>query len=155
MKRKSSILAGIGSLLLVTSILPKVGFFLGALGFVLVCYGLWEKKEVFKNFLYGSVVNFALSVLGLVFLKFGLRFFGFLSVITGAIVSGFFFKNGFYQLSEDLKSNLFKWSGRLIFWGSLTAVLVIGIFLIWIGWLISSIAFLIYGAESEGDSSNN
>jgi uncharacterized membrane protein len=161
----SKVLAGIGSLLLVFMTVPIVGI----IGIILLMIGLKGLSEYYRDdkiyqsaiwgVIYGIIGIIALSagvfgsVLSSLFSSiaagpglgalFGL--FAFLLVLVIAFI--FFllmamkFRRCFNLIADKSGEQLFRTAGTLLFVGALLTIILVGIVLLFIAWIIATIAF--------------
>ncbi|MCD6427038.1 MAG: DUF996 domain-containing protein [Caldisericaceae bacterium] len=57
------------------------------------------------------------------------------------IVSAYFIKKSFIEVSKETKVDSFKTAGNLIFWGAVTMVVVVGFVIYFIGYIMQIISF--------------
>lgn len=161
-------LAGLGSLFAVLSIIPYLGWLLAIAGWILLLVAFHQyskalsENEIFKRFLIG----FMLSIFGF----FIAIYFGVFGAITtafmgggheGAVAAGigigsllailvsyaltvasfYLYKQSFSLIASGLDHNLIKTAGTVLFAGAILTIIVIGILVIFGGWILSAIAF--------------
>ncbi len=150
------LLGGIGSIL---AIAPYANF----VGWVLVIislYGMANKtgnKKIFNYYLVSVILGFT-SMFVLIFGIFGVLFItgayegskepNYMMVILLAllfigilIVSAYFIKKSFVEVSKETKVDSFKTAGNLIFWGAVTMIVVVGFIIYFIGYIMQIISF--------------
>ena len=169
MERGASLLGGLGALFIVLGFLPYVGPLLTLAGVVLLLLALrklsdsYPEKRILKDFLLGLVTTL---VGGLVMIVGGIStLFGAvkgveeLTLSVGLLVTmllfyillvaaSYFYKRSFTSVAEVTGNNLFAWAGRLLFWGSIATVIVVGVSVIWVGWILLTVAFFTAPAEA-------
>jgi uncharacterized membrane protein len=64
-------------------------------------------------------------------------FLGYISTVVGS----YFVKEVFVELGELLSDNLFSLAGKLIFWGAVLMALLFGALIMWVGWVVATVAF--------------
>ncbi len=160
----SKTLAGIGSILLFLSFIPLVGL----IGIIMILIGLkglaehYKDDSIYRNairgVLFGIIGIIAVSV-GVVAAIVG----GFFSVFTlgaAGIIGGIltlililvvafvfyllmamYFKRAFDSLAERSGEQLFHTAGTLLFIGAILTIVGIGLFLIFIAWIIATVGF--------------
>jgi uncharacterized membrane protein len=121
-------------------------FFLGMKGFS----EYYNDSRIFKNSLYAIIVN----CVGIISAPFILDFmvqsqlhpilnlllsFGFPAVF--GILSGVFYNGAFRALAEKSTEQNFKYAGWLIFVGGILAIILIGIYVVFIGRLFAFLGF--------------
>ncbi len=127
------------------------------LSFIFILSSLFLYGKFFKE---GKIFNFALigyilQILGGAILAILLFNFGDINNIFSTknlipflvfyilwAISGYFLKQSFTLLGEKLNYNLFKIGGKLIFWGNVLTIILIGLFINLIGSLLVIVAFL-------------
>ena len=158
-------LGGLGSLFIVLSVVPYIGFLFSLIGIILLGIALknvsdyYPDKNIFKNYITGliiSIVSVFIAVFGGLFsmLPFmsgssDMQSFGFgvgmiVAMVIGyffLIASSYFYKQAFYETGMIFNSDLLKLGGNFIFWGSIGAIIFIGLIAVWIGWILISIGF--------------
>ncbi len=150
------LLGGIGSILAIAPYANFVGWVL----VIVALYGISSQtgnKKIFNYYLVSVILGFA-STLIFIFAIFGttsiasayegggepnyaiiilvaLLFIGIL------IVSAYFVKKSFIEVSKETKVDSFKTAGNLIFWGAVTMVVVVGFVIYFIGYIMQIISF--------------
>ena len=149
------LLGGIGIGLTLFSWIPVVGFLFAVIGSILMIIAFWKiskinsEQGIFKNFLLGYIFSFLGGFVLGVFSHVSYNYYpnSLISIALWIIFSGFtalsgyFFKKALDKTGEILNENLFKAAGKLIFFGSLGTIIVLGIFVVFIGWIIATVAF--------------
>ena len=153
--RNIKLLGGIGIGLSLFSWLPAVGILLSLVGTILIFIAFWRiskinpEKGIFKNvmlgYLFSFLGGFAVGILSSL-VSHGSSFNAYLLILwilMGVFisVSGYFFKKALYETSETFNEKLFKTAGDVIFFGSLGTFVILGFFVVFIGWIIATIAF--------------
>lgn len=173
------LLGGIGSLFIVSGVFLfgiVVGIVLQMVGITLLSIAIkkisdaYPEKKIFTNFLIGFLVR----SIGLIFALFVFIIFiiplaihpnstnaEFLSVIGifvslvlsygGYVVGGAYYQRCFLSIHEITNNDLFKWAGILVFWGSVASIILVGLIVVWIGWILLTVAFFTV-QETEGQS---
>ena len=156
------ILGGIGGILYLLSFIPYIGLILFIAGLVLIFIAMYKisqyapERKIFSNFLIAFIVGivggligsfigvgsllYSLETSGETGISLGM-IFGFILIYITMIVSGYFYNKAFSSTSELLNQNLFKLGGQFIFWGSIATIILLGLVIIWVGWLLITIAF--------------
>jgi len=58
------------------------------------------------------------------------------------MVAGFFlYRRSFNKVADVTGNNLFSWAGNLFFWGSIATLVLMGIVVVWLGWILLAVAF--------------
>jgi len=96
------------------------------LGFVLAFLIGFFSAFVFHGSEVGSIVILGFSLL-----------IGYVTTVIG----GAFYRKSFLSLAQATGNDIFKWAGNLLFWGSLTVIVIVGGLLMWIGWVLLTVAF--------------
>ena len=153
-------MAGIGALLLVIgSFVP----FLGIVGLILLLIGMndlaeyYKDKSIFQNVLYGVIFGIiGIAAVGL----------GVLSVFTGAglvvgvilglvvafifyIIMAVYFRRAFDSLANKTGEEKFKTAGLLLFIGAILTIIAIGLILIFVAWILITVAFFSLKTAAE------
>ncbi|MDR0372356.1 MAG: DUF996 domain-containing protein [Nitrososphaerota archaeon] len=162
----SKILAGIGSILMLIPALNIVGIILVLIGMK----GLsehYKDDSIYRNALTGVIFG----IIGFVTLTLGIFSIGILSFFTTTTVysdtstaisalaaipffvllvvvlfvfmllMALYFRKALYALADRSGEQLFRTAGTLLFIGAILTVIVVGLFLIWIAYLLLIIAF--------------
>jgi uncharacterized membrane protein len=160
----SKLMAAIGAILTFLGWIPTVGGVIAIVGFILVLIGMkglaeyYRDDSIFRNTIsgvvFGIVGSIALSIAGLTVVGSvalgAVGFFGgiLLGLLLLAIVFIFYllmaisFRKALYALSDRSGEHLFHTAGTLMFIGAVLTIIVVGIVLIFIAWIIATIAFL-------------
>lgn len=159
----SKFMAAIGALMTFLGWIPSVGVAISIVGFILVLIGMkglseyYRDESIFRNTLSGVVFGIVGAIalfiagltvagsatLGIVGLFGGIL----LALILLAVVFVFYllmaisFRKAFYALAERSGEHLFHTAGTLMFIGAALTIIVVGIFLVFIAWIIATIAF--------------
>jgi len=154
-------LASVGSILL---IFP----FINIVGIILVYLGMKGLSEYYREdsiqqdtlrgiiFLFVAAIAIAvvvpISAMSGVFSAFALGFFGvgfglIIFFATIAVIFVFYLlaainlRRAFHSLAQKSGENMFETAGTLLFFGAIFTVFFVGFFLIFIAWIIATIAF--------------
>ena len=160
----SKTLAGIGAILLFLSFIPLVGL----IGIIMILIGLKGLAEHYKDdSIYRNAIRGVLfGIIGIIAVSIGVIAAivgGFFSVFTlgaAGIIGGIltlililvvafvfyllmamYFKRAFDSLAERSGEQLFHTAGTLLFIGAILTIVGIGLFLIFIAWIIATVAF--------------
>jgi uncharacterized membrane protein len=160
----SKTLAGIGALLLFLSFVPIIGI-IGIILLILGMKGLSENykdesiyQHAIKGLVFGIIGIVAVSVLSI--LAFVGGFFsiftsgasgivgGILLLIAALVIAFIFyllmainFRRAFDTIAERSGEQMFHTAGSLLFYGAVLTIIFVGLFLVWIAWIIAAIAF--------------
>jgi uncharacterized membrane protein len=133
-------------------------FFMGMKGFS----EYYNDSQIFKNSLYAIIVN----CVGIISSPFILDFmvqsqlhpilnlllsFGFPALF--GILSGFFYNGAFSALAEKSSEQNFKYAGWLILLGGILALMLIGIYVVFIGRMFAFLGF--YSMKPKSSQSRN
>lgn len=162
------ILGGLGSIFIVLSFIPWIGWILGIAGIVLLFIAInklsqtFSDKNIFNKFLTGFLIGIAGILLGIIFGMFSMipmmmgnvhhdmiatpsgiwLIFVFLIVYALNIVGMYFYRQCFNLLYQYTEVNLFKLAGAFMFWGAVGVIaLGLGAIAILVGWILLAIAF--------------
>ena len=139
----------------ILDLLSKALGLLGTIALVVSTYFYGKalgRPEIFRNFLLGIILQIVAEVIFLVgflsgitpvgysfnALSLGLMFAGYLLWVF----TSYLFKRSFVALGESLNYSLFKLAGNLVFWGGVLSILIIGLFVMLVGWILALIGFL-------------
>jgi uncharacterized membrane protein len=161
----SKILCAIGALLLFISFVPVVGI-IGLILLILGLKGLSERyndpgiyQHAVKGVIFGIIAIIALAVISFTGFFGGALIGVFTGGIAGAITAVIMFvaalvvafifyvlmainfRRAFNILEQKTGEHLFHTAGTLLYIGALLTIIVVGLFLVWIAWLILAIAF--------------
>ena len=153
-------MAGIGALLLVIgSFVP----FLGIVGLILLLIGMndlaeyYKDKSIFQDALYGvifGIIGIAAVGLGVLSLFTGAGLV--VGVILGLVVAFIFyiimamyFRRAFDSLANKTGEGRFKTAGLLLFIGAILTIIVIGLILIFVAWILITVAFFSLRTAAE------
>jgi len=147
---------------MVLSFIPYVGLLFSLVGVILLFGALkraskvYGEEGIFKNFLKGFLVSLLGFLVAGIFigLAVGAHKGGENSLLSGSflvtaflvfyvstVASVVFYRKSFYSLADFTGSDLFRWAGRLFFWGGVTTIIVIGSLVMWVGWVLLTVAF--------------
>ena len=139
----------------VLDLLSKTLGILGTIALIVSTYFYGKalgRPEIFKNFLLGIILQIVAEVVFLVgflsgvtptgyspnALSLGIMFFGYLLWVF----TTYLFRKSLVALGEALNYGLFKLAGNLIFWGGILSIIVVGFFVMFVGWILALIGFL-------------
>jgi len=158
----SRTLAGVGSILLILSIVPEAGAVLGIIGAILLLIGIkglanyYHDNEIYQNALMGVIfliiaaIVVAVAVVGaFVFIFTLVGFFVGLAVFIAGLVIAFIFyllsamrlRTTFSELAQKSGEHNFDTAGTLYWWGAILTIIFVGLILIFIAWIFATIAF--------------
>ncbi len=151
----------VGVVLMALQALPYIGLICGIASLVLIALahkGLSEELDdpsIFRDTILFMVVAFASSLVAGAMVAgslmtamnspgFGVPVTALLAAVVsyaGFILSFYLAKKVFMKLYEYLNVSHFKTAGNLMFWGAVTYIIVIGIFLILVGWIFAAVGY--------------
>ena len=156
------ILGGLGALFIVLSVIPYLGVFFGIVGVILLLIALKKfsesegRKEIFSLFLKGFLINLIGGIIGglllgteieLVFVEHSGILNWILAVVGGIILyvsavwGNYYVKRSFELIAMITGNTLFAWAGKLLFWGAVLIIILIGGVISWVGWILAAVAF--------------
>jgi uncharacterized membrane protein len=160
--KQIKLLGGIGSILSLFGSVPRVGLLISLAGFILVLIAIFnleratKAKGIFGKFLIGNLLSgiaiaivafFVSVILGtLIFLK-GNRAILLSSVLflffcwILMIVGSYLIKKSFEKIAQVTKEENFARAGFFYFIGSITAIVLVGFILNFVGTIFEIIAF--------------
>jgi uncharacterized membrane protein len=155
-------LAGIGSLLLILSIVPYAGAVLGIIGLILFLVGVkglanyYQDNEIYQASLMGVIfyiialiaVAVAIGSLVIGFVSIIGIGFGIIAFILALIVAFIFYvlaavriRRAFSALGQKSGEHMFETAGLLLFIGAILTIFLVGLVLILVAWILATIAF--------------
>ena len=158
----SKTLAGVGSILLILSIVPYAGAVLGIVGAILLLMGLkglatyYQDNQIYDNALMGvifliiAMVVVAVAVFGaiLLFISTIGVIGGVVILVLGLIVAFVFYllaamrlRQTFDTLAQKSGEQSFNTAGTLLWWGAILTIIFVGVILVFIAWIFSTIGF--------------
>ncbi len=145
---------GLGALFILLSWIPYIGMALYLVGLILLTIAFKKlsdknpSKKIFKNWLIVLIIGIILSIiLGAIFISAivnqseALMFLAYLIFVGLGIFTGVYYKKIFMAIYELTGETLFKTAANTFFWGGILTIIFIGGILIFIGWIIATIAF--------------
>ena len=154
MESNIKIFGGVGALFILLSWIPYIGLGLYFVGLILLTIAFKKlsdkdpSKEIFKNWLIVLIGGIIISIiLGAVFVSatvnqsYALMFLAYVIFVGLGIFTGVYYKKIFIAIYEITGETLFKTAANTFFWGGILTIIFIGGILIFIGWIIATIAF--------------
>jgi len=166
----SKTLAGLGSLLLILSIVPYAGAVLGIIGAILLLIGIkglasyYKDNQIYEDALMGVIyliiaiiaVAVAVAVLFVGFatiIGFGIGIIAFIGGLVLAfvfcLVSAMRLKKTFDLLAQKSGEQSFNTAGTLLWWGAILTIIFVGLLLIFLAWIFATIAFFSMKVQSQ------
>ncbi len=71
----------------------------------------------------------------------GFAIFGLIIVLAAAIIGAYFLFQSLKALAEDTGVGLFKTAGLLYFIGAITSIIIVGLLVMFVGWIIHVVAY--------------
>ncbi len=149
------ILGGVGSIL---TLVPYVNF-VGWVLVVIAMYGISKKtgnKKIFNYYLISVVFGVAATILFIVSIfslalipsatnggsgSYAMLILMAIIFIGILIVSAYFIKKSFIEVSNETHVDSFKTAGNLMFWGAITSIVLVGLVLYFIGYIMEIVSF--------------
>ena len=162
MEKNVKTLGGLGALFIVLSVIPYIGVVLGIAGVILLFIALKklseseDRKEIFSLFLKGFLINLIGGIVGGLLLgaEMEVMFAGHASVLNwilatvggvvlyvSAVWGNYYVKRSFELIAMITGNTLFAWAGKLLFWGAVLIIILIGGVVSWVGWILTAVAF--------------
>ena len=161
------ILGIIGSLLYILSFIPHFGLYFLIFGFISLFFAIKDisqdaAKNLFIGFLinilgYGIYIVWGIGTIGAILayinepnstIALSSVIIGVLGILGGmyilGIISSIFYKNALIELKEKTGIKYFEWAGYLIFFGYLSMIFVVGVFIVISGWAFALYGFIVY-----------
>ena len=158
----SKTMAGVGSILLILSIVPYAGVVLGIVGIILFLMGIkglasyYQNNEIYQDSVTG-VIYYIIAVIAAAVAVIALAI-GFASIIgflVGivvfflALIVAFIFyvlaagrlRKTFELLAQKSGDHSFSTAGTLLWWGAILTIIFVGLILIFIAWIFATIGF--------------
>ena len=159
--KDAKLMGGIGSILALLSFIPKAGWIISLVGFILVIVAIKKitdatnRDDVFNDYLKGAIINIVGSIIislaggGLAIMAIMRRHGGvaigvivaFVIAWVVMIVGTYFMKKGLVGLSEVTGEKNFATAGNLFFWGAVLLIIAIGGIVSLVGYIFQIIAF--------------
>jgi len=159
----SKTMAGVGSILLILSIVPYAGVVFGIIGIILFLMGIkglasyYQNNEIYQDSVTG-VIYYIIAVIAaaVAIIALAIGFVTGIGIILGivifflALIVAFIFyilaatrlRKTFDLLAQKSGDHSFATAGTLLWWGAiLTIVFGLGLILIFIAWIFSTIGF--------------
>jgi uncharacterized membrane protein len=158
----SKTLAGLGSLLLILSVVPYAGVVLGIVGAILLLVGIkglasyYQNNQIYEDALMGVIfliigviaVAIAEDALAAGFVSIIGFVFGILAFFAGVVIAFLFYlvaamrlRKSFDLLAQKSGESNFNTAGTLLWWGAMLTIIVVGLILIFLAWIFATIAF--------------
>jgi len=159
--KDAKLMGGIGSILALLSFIPKAGWIISLVGFILVIIAIKKitdatnRDDVFNDYLKGAIINIVGSIIislaggGLAIMAIMRRHGGvaigvivaFVIAWVVMIVGTYFMKKGLVGLSEVTGEKNFATAGNLFFWGAVLLIIAVGGIVSLVGYIFQIIAF--------------
>lgn len=184
MKGQAITLGRIGILLPIAFVIPFLGTLAGLAAMILLLFShyyftkVYEKPEIFRKALTGTIIVVAGNIIGGIFITIGLgtaiftsaetgldmsnyqelmgqifgsgmSIFGGILMLAAGIVGIYFVFKSLQSLGNQTNINLFKTAGLLYLIGVITSVILIGGLVIFAGWILHIIAYFSLRQEQE------
>jgi len=157
----SKTLAGVGSILLILSIVPYAGVVLGIVGIILFLMGIkglasyYQNNEIYQDSVTGVIyyiIAVVAAAVAVIALAIGFATFGFLAGLgvffIGLIIAFIFYilaasrlRKTFDLLAQKSGDHSFSTAGTLLWWGAILTIIFVGLILIFIAWIFATIGF--------------
>ena len=158
----SKTMAGVGSILLILSIVPYAGVVFGIVGIILFLMGIkglasyYQNNEIYQDSVTG-VIYYIIAVIAAAVAVIALAI-GFASIIGFAVGIVVFFlaliiafifyilaasrlRKTFEILAQKSGDHSFSTAGTLLWWGAILTIIFVGLILIFIAWIFATIGF--------------
>jgi len=158
--KTAGLLGGLGSIGILLSWVPFLGAVFSLTGLILLFIAIKKisdinpEKQIFKNFLYATLLPFVIGVVLAILLAILLpRVMQYadettvmltLWIFIGTpifIIVAIYLKKTFIGIYEVTQNQTFKTCAEMFFWGELLSIVIIGIFLVFVTWIVAAIAF--------------
>jgi len=184
MKSQAITLGRIGILLPIAIIIPVLGALAGLATMILLLFShyyftkAYEKPEIFRKALTGTIIVVAGNIIGGIFIAIGLgtaiftsaetgldlsnyqelmgqifgsgmSIFGAIIMLAAGIVGIYFVFKSMQTLADQTNIKLFKTAGLLYLIGVITTVIFIGGIIIFVGWILHIIAYFSLQPEKQ------
>lgn len=173
---QARILGGVGSILVLLSFVPDVGFILGIVGFILVLIAIKHisdatgDKSIFMNYLIAVIISIVgLIIVGVIFatimmsmiplmvwgpgpmIAFEELLFQMIAALIIlwiiSVVSAYFIRRSFNAVSQALNINLFRTAALLYFIGAILLIILVGAIIVLVALILQIIAFFQISGE--------
>ena len=158
----SKTMAGVGSILLILSIVPYAGLVLGIVGIILFLMGIkglasyYQTNEIYQDSVTG-VIYYIIAVIAAAVAVIALAI-GFATIIGFAVGIAVFFlalivafifyilaasrlRKTFDLLAQKSGDHSFSTAGTLLWWGAILTIIFVGLILIFIAWIFATMGF--------------
>lgn len=184
MKGQAITLGRIGILLPIAVIIPFLGALAGLASMILLLFShyyftkAYEKPEIFKKALTGTIITVAGNIIGGIFITIGLgtaiftsaetgmdlsnyqelmgkifgsgiSIFGAIIMLAAGIVGIFFVFKSLQTLAAETNIKLFRTAGLLYLIGVITTIIFVGGIVIFVGWILHIIAYFTMQPEKQ------
>jgi len=184
MKGQAITLGRIGILLPIAVIIPFLGALAGLASMILLLFShyyftqAYEKPEIFKKALTGTIIVVAGNIIGGIFITIGLgtalftsadtgmdlsnyqelmgqifgsgiSIFGAIIMLAAGIVGIFFVFKSLQTLAAQTNIKLFRTAGLLYLIGVVTTIIFVGGIIIFVGWILHIIAYFSMQPEKQ------
>ena len=158
----SKTLAGVGSILLILSMVPYAGAVLGIIGVILLLIGIkglasyYQNNEIYQNSVTGVVfyiialIAAAAAVVALVIgfatiIGFAVGVIAFILALVIAfifyVLAASHLRKTFDALAQKSGEQSFATAGTLLWWGAILTIIFVGLILIFIAWIFATVGF--------------
>ena len=154
---QAGLLGGLGIIGLFLGWIPLIGAIISIAGIVSLLMGVYKisklapKKQIFRNFLYAYIIIplFFIIIGGIIIILLAnnlnenvlIAIMWILIVIPMFVLQAIYYKKAFLGIYEVTGIDLFQTTAKMFYWGSLLAIIGIGIFILLVAWIIAAIAF--------------
>jgi len=167
MDREVKLPGGFGALLIALGVVPFLGGLLALIGLILLTLAVKKlseregRRELFSKFVRGAGIYLVGSLVGLLIgyaaygsgnglLTYLLASVAFLVAYGSSIAGTYLLKEVFSEVALVTGNGLFDWGGKLLFWGALLTVILVGVLITWVGWILLAVAFFTTEDNLEG-----
>ena len=154
---KAGLLGGLGIIGLFLGWIPLIGPVISLAGMIILLMGIYKisklapEKNIFRYFLYAYIVFPLVFIIlgGVITALIGhsvnesilLALAWILIVIPMFVSQAIYYKKAFLGIYETTGVQLFETTAKMFYWGSLLAIIGIGIFIVLVAWIMAAVAF--------------
>ena len=149
------LLSGLGIIGMLLGWIPLIGPIISLAGVIILFIGVYKisklapEKQIFRYFLYAYIIPFLFIIGGIILsiiiphlnLNIIIGLIWLLIVIPMFVLQAMYYKKSFLGIYEVTGVQLFETTAKIFYWGSLLSIIGIGIFIVFVGWIVATVAF--------------
>ena len=154
---QAGLFAGLGIIGIFLGWIPLLGAILSLAGIIILFIGVYKisklapEKNIFRYFLYAYIIlPILFAIIGGIIIALLSNYLNettlialawILIVIPMFVSQAIYYKKAFLGIYEVTGQKLFQTTANIFYWGSLLAIIGIGIFVVLVGWIVAAVAF--------------